>query len=65
MNNNLDTLRAIVRESLKIPVARDIDPDLDREAGMDGNLGRLLQAARYLDTDEDLRQALLRSRADG
>jgi hypothetical protein len=29
---------------------RPIDADLDAEAGMDGNLARLLQAARHLDT---------------
>jgi hypothetical protein len=30
---------------------RPIDADLDREAGMDGNLARLLQAARDLDIE--------------
>jgi hypothetical protein len=46
-----------------------IDPDLEQEAGMDGNLQRLLQAARTLDaagplplpvTDADNAKALLR-----
>ena len=30
----------------------DVDDDLDREAGMDGNYGHLLQVARDLDAAE-------------
>ena len=46
--SHLDALRAIVRLS-DCQRLRAIDVDLDREAGMDGHLARLLQAARDLD----------------
>jgi len=47
----LDTLRAIARLSDCQHPLRPIDADLAREAGMDGNLARLLQAARDLDRE--------------
>jgi hypothetical protein len=46
---HLEALRAIVaRASLTHPLA-PVDADLREEAGMDGNLGRLLQVARDFD----------------
>lgn len=48
--NHLDTLRRIHALSESADPLRQIDPDLSREAGMDGNYGRLLMAARDLDT---------------
>lgn len=56
--SNLDTLRAIVRASWTLRPWEDVDSDLAREAGMDGNLRRLLQAARHLDDAEG--EALVR-----
>ena len=48
---HLEALRAIVaRASLTHPLA-PVDADLREEAGMDGNLGRLLQVARDLDRE--------------
>jgi len=47
--SHLDTLRAIYLLAATIRPAADIDADLRVEAGMDGNLQRLLQAARQLD----------------
>jgi hypothetical protein len=48
---HLEALRAIVaRASLTYPLD-PIDADLREEAGMDGNLARLLQAARDLDAE--------------
>lgn len=54
--NHIDTMRAIVRLADSQSPLRPIDPDLDREAGMDGNLARLLQAARDLDNAVDTRE---------
>ncbi len=48
MSTHLDTLRRIHARDDYGPF-HEIDPDLDREAGMDGNYARLLQAARDLD----------------
>lgn len=49
----LDALRTVVAlANERHPYVfrlQDCDPDLAREAGMDGNLARLLQAARELD----------------
>jgi hypothetical protein len=50
--SHLDTLRAIYILAANIPVTNEIDADLAREAGMDGNLQRLLQAARQLDREQ-------------
>ena len=47
--SHLDTLRAIYLLASDLSVTTEIDADLAREAGMDGNLQRLLQAARQLD----------------
>ncbi len=47
---HLDTLRAIVaRDAFR--TYNTVDHDLSVEAGMDGNLARLLQAARDLDRE--------------
>jgi hypothetical protein len=47
---HLDTLRAIVaRDTFR--TYNTVDEDLSVEAGMDGNLARLLQAARILDRE--------------
>lgn len=50
---HLETLRAIMRrkeeEPSRLTLLGNIDADLRKEAGMDGNLARLLQAARDLD----------------
>ena len=51
--SHLDTLRAIYLLAANTPVTTPIDPDLAREAGMDGNLQRLLQAARQLDREQN------------
>lgn len=51
----INILRAIYAEAYSIPQfgpRSRIDPDLDAEAGMDGNYQRLLQAARNLDARE-------------
>lgn len=49
---HLDTLRAIVAQAAEFnPTFRPVDADLNAEAGMDGNLARLLQAARDLDRE--------------
>ncbi len=45
----LDTLRAIVELAITRSTFSKVDADLSDEAGMDGNLARLLQAARDLD----------------
>ena len=50
--SHLDTLRAIVSASYTLRPWADVDSDLAQEAGMDGGLRRLLQAARDLDEDE-------------
>ena len=49
---HLDTLRAIVERASQFnsPLC-PVDADLSAEAGMDGNLARLLQAARDLDRE--------------
>jgi len=44
----LDILRQIAATAAEMPPCARIDPDLAAEAGMDGNLGRLLQAARNI-----------------
>jgi len=51
--SHLDTLRAIYLLAETISPAADIDADLRVEAGMDGNLQRLLQAARQLDEADE------------
>jgi len=58
MLSNLDTLRTIVCASYTLRPWEDVDPDLAREAGMDGNLQFLLQAARNL--DDEAAEALVR-----
>jgi hypothetical protein len=53
MPTRLDIVRAVRAAEYAIPQfgrRSKIDPDLDLEAGMDGNYQRLLQAARNLDT---------------
>lgn len=45
----IDTLRAIHAEADCIGPCPQMDADLEREAGMDGNYARALQAARNLD----------------
>lgn len=47
----LDTLRRIHADAMTRGPASAIDPDLDREAGMDGNYGHLLQSARNMDSN--------------
>lgn len=52
MPTRLDIVRAVRAAEYAIPQFgrwSKIDPDLDQEAGMDGNYQRLLQAARNLD----------------
>jgi hypothetical protein len=56
MQTHASILRAIAARSIENG-PRHIDPDLDREAGMDGILGRLLQAARDLDDEADAAEA--------
>lgn len=46
---NLEALRAIVELAITRSTFSKVDADLANEAGMDGNLARLLQAARDLD----------------
>ncbi len=48
---HLDTLRAIHRLAMSVRHDHPVDADLREEAGMDGNLARLLQAARDLDRE--------------
>lgn len=50
-NTRLELLRAIYWQCADTARSVDttVDPDLAREAGMDGNYARLLQAARDLD----------------
>jgi hypothetical protein len=49
---HLEAVRAAAREAQEIRMGSwNVDDDLSREAGMDGGLGRLLQAARNLDND--------------
>lgn len=45
----LEVLRAIHATAVHMSVFHPVDPDLEAEAGMDGNYQRLLQAARDLD----------------
>ena len=45
----IDALRAIHAEADRGGPCPGIDADIDREAGMDGNYARLLQAARNID----------------
>jgi len=55
--SRLDIVRAVRAAEYAIPQfgrGSKIDPDLDLEAGMDGNYQRLLQAARNLDTAHPL-----------
>lgn len=47
--NVLEAVRAAAAHAAALPVFTKVDADLSAEAGMDGNLGRLLQAARNLD----------------
>ena len=48
--SHLSSLRAVQSAALHMnPLTVEVDADLRDEAGMDGNLGRLLQAARTLD----------------
>lgn len=55
--NHTDTLRAIVARAAEFnPPFRPVDADLNAEAGMDGNLARLLQAARDLDNAVDTQE---------
>jgi len=56
MPNHLDTLRAVHARANNCHWR--VDDDLDAEAGMDGNYGRLLQAARNLDTQSPNPDAL-------
>jgi len=50
--SHLDALRAIVAHASDLnPFTREVDSDLDLEAGMDGHLARLLQSARDLDRE--------------
>lgn len=51
MLSNLDTLRAATRLATTRSSLHPVDDDLAAEAGMDGNLARLLQAARDLDRE--------------
>jgi hypothetical protein len=51
MPSNLDTLRRIHALALRSSILGPVDEDLSVEAGMDGNLARLLQAARILDRE--------------
>ena len=56
-STRLDIIRAVRAAEYAIPQfgrGSKIDPDLDLEAGMDGNYQRLLQAARNLDTAHPL-----------
>jgi hypothetical protein len=51
-STRLDIIRAVRAAEYAIPQfgrRSRIDPDLDQEAGMDGNYQRMLQAARNLD----------------
>ena len=49
--SHLDALRAIAAHAADLnPFTREVDSDLDAEAGMDGHLARLLQSARDLDS---------------
>ena len=52
MPSNLDTLRRVHALALRSSILGPVDLDLAAEAGMDGNLARLLQAARDLDAVE-------------
>lgn len=52
MPSNLDTLRRIHALAMRAGILGPVDADLAAEAGMDGNLARLLQAARDLDATE-------------
>jgi hypothetical protein len=51
MPSHLDTIRTIHRLAACVHPSHPIDADLREEAGMDGNLARLLQAARDLDAE--------------
>lgn len=46
---NIDTLRRIHALAMQRGPLHEVDEDLQREAGMDGNYQQLLQAARDLD----------------
>jgi len=48
---HLNALRAIHRLAMSVRHDHPVDADLREEAGMDGNLARLLQAARDLDRE--------------
>ena len=49
-DSHLQSLRHVYELARNTPPIADIDSDLSREAGMDGNYARLLMAARKLDT---------------
>jgi hypothetical protein len=49
MSTHLDTLRAVLALADTRGPLHPVDPDLSREAGMDGNRRQYLQAARDLD----------------
>lgn len=49
MSTNLDAIRACHAHAATLPLLVKVDADLANEAGMDGNLARMLQAARDLD----------------
>lgn len=54
--NHIDTLRRIhALAATRNPFSR-VDTDIAEEAGMDGNLARLLQAARDLDNAVDTQE---------
>lgn len=48
---HLNALRNIHHKAVQRGPLHPVDPDLSREAGMDGNYAQLLQAARDLDTE--------------
>lgn len=54
VHSRLDIVRSVHALATAYPglggLFPEIDPDLEQEAGMDGNLQRLLQAARNLDS---------------
>ena len=55
MSRHLKTLGRIVERAASYSTFHKVDPDLAAEAGMDGNLARLLQAARDLDAESNRR----------
>lgn len=53
MPTHLEALRAAYHLSTQRGPLHPVSPDLDTEAGMDGNYGQFLQAARDLDAQQD------------